>query len=766
MPRCYTRAFAFRRLVLALVLALLSGTVPASAQTYLVDTGSGGTTSIGAVSLFGSGSTTCSPQPGCASDFQYLGARIQLSQAATVTGVELWVVPFSFGGDLTVRIREEVSGLPGANAPPLFSANSIYAKTFPSAPNVFGSPQWVAFNGMDAVLAAGTYWITLEPAAGTNMNYSLPGGAPNALSKYAFYSFGNPGYVQLPNALGIRVAGSYFPGVAFGTATRLTASGGFATCCGPVHDDIVQEGTRAFTWFGNDGPALTSSYLFPIGSANVHGRGRLIENGLTAGAYAQTNSLTQASGRGIAYRTFVNLGSTPRTFRLNADLHGAKGPNGGTARGGIYAFDTAMFTAALQAALPTTPGHYLLDADGYVEVRDTLSVDSIRLDRFFPPAALLARDIQLSTIPLNSSGSVSMQTGLMTLQPGAAMTVLFDVAVAAGPGGSVNFGNTLAPAADFFTDTNGVPVYDVVGIGPAAPVATPSSLTSSPAVSTTAVGTTRAVTVTALTGSLPAADVDITMTIVSGPNAGLVATGRTDTNGEAVLSYLGTTLGTDTIHVTASALAAADITTTWVPGAAQSVTVSPSTASVIAGTSQSYVVTAFDVFGNSLGDVTASATLQITPDGTCGVGACTPAAAGTHTVTATYGALAAQAALTVSPASQPSPRDVSAQVGITYGGFTLVRSTGRWVHTLTLRNNGVTTVTGPISVVLSGLSTNASVFHPTGTTTVFYAGSRYVNLAASSLAPGATATLTLEFTKTGTAAIAYVGKVVAGQGTR
>ncbi len=109
---------------------------------------------------------------------------------------------------------------------------------------------------------------------------------------------------------------------------------------------------------------------------------------------------------------------------------------------------------------------------------------------------------------------------------------------------------------------------------------------------------------------------------------------------------------------------------------------------------------------------------------------------------------------------------MSAQVGITYGGFTLNRRTGRYVQTLTLRNSSGTTVNGPISLVLSGLSSNATLFQPTGSTSVFFPGSRYINLSVSSLAPGAAASLTLEFTKTGSAGITYTGKVIAGQGTR
>jgi hypothetical protein len=269
---------------MAVAVAMITGlaALDATAQTYLIDTGPAGTS--GGFGLFGSDSSTCSPQPECRQNFQYLAARITLPQAATIGGIDIWVGRFSSGGSMTVKIREEVAGLPGVSAPPLFSANSIYAKTYMGAPDVVATAAWVSFGNYEAVLAAGTYWITFEPVAGTNLNYSVPGGAPNPLSKYAFYGNGNSGYRQLNATLGIRVAGAYFNGVAFGTAARLSASGSFHTCCPGFDIDFVSEGTRDFTRFGNEGPALTSSYIFQIGQAHVHGRGRLTENGLSAGA--------------------------------------------------------------------------------------------------------------------------------------------------------------------------------------------------------------------------------------------------------------------------------------------------------------------------------------------------------------------------------------------------------------------------------------------------------------------------------------------------
>ncbi len=634
------------RLVIGLLLAVLLPGV-AAAQPYLVDTGSAGTNSIGSYGLFGASATNCSPQPTCGLNFQFLAARIVLPQAATVTGVDLWVVPFSFGGSMNVRIREEANGLPAANAPPLFSANSIYARTYTGIPNYFGSPAWVNFGGFEAVLAAGTYWITFEPVAGTNLNFSVPSGAPSPLTKYAYYTNGNPGYLNLPGSLGVRVSGTTFDGIAFGTATRMTATGGYE-CCVSINQDFVQEGQRDFTWLNNQGPALTSTYIFDIGAAQVHARGRLVENGLSAGAYAGTNSLTTAAARGIAYRTFVNLGATARTFRVNALLDGSFGVNGGVARAGIYAFDTTKFSQRLQLAAPVTPGHVLLDADGYNEIRDTLYDQSISLARFFTPDTLLGIDLKRASWAPGQIQAIPMQTGLLTLQPGGTLTVLFDIAVSAGLGGGVNFGDTLKPAAVLLTDSGGNAVYDVVAVGPAAPAALAvAALAASPAASNTPIGSARSITILATkNGGGVVAGAPVSVQIVSGPNAGAAVPLVTDANGEATYTYVGTTLGTDIFAIGSGAVTAAPVTTTWVTGTPHHLTLTPATATVDVGTSQAYTVAAFDVLDNPLGDVTASAAFSIAPDGTCFASSCTPSLPGPHTVTASDSGKSAQASLT------------------------------------------------------------------------------------------------------------------------
>ncbi|MDX6635775.1 MAG: hypothetical protein QOF06_1978 [Solirubrobacterales bacterium] len=77
---------------------------------------------------------------------------------------------------------------------------------------------------------------------------------------------------------------------------------------------------------------------------------------------------------------------------------------------------------------------------------------------------------------------------------------------------------------------------------------------------------------------------------------------------------------------------------------------SPATASVAAGGSQSYTATGYDAAGNSIGNVTAQTSFSISPDGSCTGASCQAQKSGPHTVTGTSGAAKGQAALDVAEA--------------------------------------------------------------------------------------------------------------------
>ncbi|MDQ3086403.1 MAG: hypothetical protein M3Q67_06345, partial [Actinomycetota bacterium] len=127
------------------------------------------------------------------------------------------------------------------------------------------------------------------------------------------------------------------------------------------------------------------------------------------------------------------------------------------------------------------------------------------------------------------------------------------------------------------------------------------------------------------------------------------------------------------------------------------IVISPATATITAGGSQSYTVEGFDGSNNSLGDVTATTTFTIAPDGSCSGNVCTATAGGPHTVTGTKGGKTSTASLTINLVTNPGfETDISgwntsgsgANVALTRaaGGYT-----GNWAAQIT--NTGSTTTT-------------------------------------------------------------------------
>ncbi len=112
--------------------------------------------------------------------------------------------------------------------------------------------------------------------------------------------------------------------------------------------------------------------------------------------------------------------------------------------------------------------------------------------------------------------------------------------------------------------------------------------------------------------------------------------------------------------------------------------------------------------------------------------------------------------------------DVSNSISVTRGGYALNPGTGRFVQTDTLTNNSTSTINGPISLVIEGLSSNATLFNLTGATDAFFppVGLPYINTTAASLAPGQSVSVTLQFSNPSKAGIMYVIRVLAGPGVR
>jgi hypothetical protein len=111
-------------------------------------------------------------------------------------------------------------------------------------------------------------------------------------------------------------------------------------------------------------------------------------------------------------------------------------------------------------------------------------------------------------------------------------------------------------------------------------------------------------------------------------------------------SCTATTAGVHTVTGTdGSATGTASLSVT--PGPVASLTLSPASATVGAGQAQAYTAQGVDAYGNGLGNVTASTTFSISPDGSCTGSSCTPASPGAHTVTGTDGSATGTATLIV-----------------------------------------------------------------------------------------------------------------------
>jgi hypothetical protein len=132
-------------------------------------------------------------------------------------------------------------------------------------------------------------------------------------------------------------------------------------------------------------------------------------------------------------------------------------------------------------------------------------------------------------------------------------------------------------------------------------------------------------------------------------------------------------------------------------GALDHIVISPSSATISAGGSQTYSAQGFDAANNSLGDVTALTTFSVSPEGTCAGSICTANAGGPHTVTGNDGGKTATASLTVSYVRNAGfETDLSGwNTSGSGANITLARvsggHTGSWAAKLT--NTGSTTST-------------------------------------------------------------------------
>jgi hypothetical protein len=206
---------------------------------------------------------------------------------------------------------------------------------------------------------------------------------------------------------------------------------------------------------------------------------------------------------------------------------------------------------------------------------------------------------------------------------------------------------------------------------------------------------------------------------------------------------------------------------------------SDGTAPVTAGSSVSGTLIATDPEGDSL-------TYSIVSNGTKGTAAITDAATGAYIYTANVGSSGsdtftfeandgfadsntATITVTITPAGTCAT-DISTTATVSSQGPTkLNKKTGRYTQSLTLKN-GDGAVSGPVSLVLDSLGSNATLFNATGTTACTTpSGSPYINVdvgADSVFSPRERATVTLEFTNPSGQPVTYTTRVLAGAGNR
>ena len=339
--------------------ASLLAQIAVAQPALLVDTGAG--SGVPGIPLFGTGSTTCSPQPGCASNFQYLAGQFTLANGATLDSVQGWM---SVAGamSMVVRIYADNSGVPGT---------SIFSKTYTLD---FSPTAWVIFAGFNPVLAAGTYWLAFEPANGSNFQAAMPTDAPNPLPNYAFYVNGNIRYINFglfgpQPGFGVRVSGTTSttsPTFPSGTFTQVTQ---FTNCCNPVvvvdNVDVISGDVGRPKTVASGGSQLGFQFAEAAYTTIVLNGTTVTTNGPTVGASSLSNQGV-GSARAVSFATFNNNLTVAQTLRVNADLVGLfqNAPFGlpnGTLRAGaaIHVFDFGNFNAALNTS-GISAGQFLL----------------------------------------------------------------------------------------------------------------------------------------------------------------------------------------------------------------------------------------------------------------------------------------------------------------------------------------------------------------------------------------------------------------------
>ncbi len=100
-------------------------------------------------------------------------------------------------------------------------------------------------------------------------------------------------------------------------------------------------------------------------------------------------------------------------------------------------------------------------------------------------------------------------------------------------------------------------------------------------------------------------------------------------------------------------------------------------------------------------------------------------------------------------------------VAVKLGGFVRDRRTGLYSQQVTLTNKTAGALAGPFFLVLDGLSPSATLSNAVGSTSVYPPTAKpYITVPGTSLAPGASATVSLQFSNPTNAAISYTARTL------
>jgi hypothetical protein len=107
--------------------------------------------------------------------------------------------------------------------------------------------------------------------------------------------------------------------------------------------------------------------------------------------------------------------------------------------------------------------------------------------------------------------------------------------------------------------------------------------------------------------------------------------------------------------------------------------------------------------------------------------------------------------------------DVSSQFSVVRSGYRLNNSTKRFQQAVTITRTATGSVAGPFALAIENLSSNATLYSPSGTTTCIAAGSGYVTVnPGSNWSQGQALTVAIEFVNPTNAGITYTPALLAG----